>query len=611
MTDPELRSSAIAGRDTMAEQQPTADSPGKFSVIIRSQNSKSFAVPVSLDDSVHELKAKLSAWDSSLTPDEVRLIYNGQFMVDDMTLRQYNITPDSSLFCIKRLRGGGGYFDYASAPSGLAPQALLVGFHKPLTDEASRSTEKSYRCVNLASPRPAKFCCCTVEGTFGHCYGDPCKRGHEPQTWPMLVLDPRAEELPVNDFSGLFTDESDGILGSGQLLLIPCCCLRGSNLPCQATLCFMNLPKVMPEIIKDFSKFHTGYRAYLPRAGIFQCSITGLGFEVNSEVTITYRYDTWTEHLSKADQETWMPAGPLFHIEVQPRVVQTVYLPHFVCLAEGVNTSLCSIAHFESGRMTLKRPTRLIAFSAVLENPSFSLLGVLWRKLRSNLNSLPMHSLVLIFQQLNAANTTLHLYLIPDDNSVKQAIEKQERNWNSKFIPKPPPLNPLFFGCVYQVISTKFVVITPEAHLPFCYKSPKEQQLFVEIYIRNMAEEIGLLMTDTRNGAVVWRASLRSGDINLPASVSKTLSGTAFMKKHKTELCSRMSQLSTILLHLRDVNVINSEEEEEVQSQVTHQRRNQVLLELIEKKGLEAQEQLYCILQKKDPYLIADLEKSN
>uniref|UniRef100_A0A8C4URH1 CARD8 protein n=1 Tax=Falco tinnunculus TaxID=100819 RepID=A0A8C4URH1_FALTI len=329
-------------------------------------------------------------------------------------------------------------------------------------------------------------------------------------------------------------------------------------------------------------------RAYLPGAGIFQCSITGLGFEVNSEVTITYRYDTWTEHLSKADQETWMPAGPLFHIEVQPRVVQTVYLPHFICLA-GVNTSLCSIAHFESGRMTLKRPTRLIAFSAVLKNPSFSLLGVLWRKLRSNLNSLPMHSLVLIFQQLNAANTTLHLYLIPDDNSVKQ-VRRRELFW------------------------AQLVSLPLQAHLPFCYKSPKEQQLFVEIYIRNMAEEIGLLMTDTRNGAVVWRASLRSGRNSRSLQVLIHLSksrGTAFMKKHKTELCSRMSQLSTILLHLRDVNVINSEEEEEVQSQVTHQRRNQVLLELIEKKGLEAQEQLYCILQKKDPYLIADLEKSN
>ncbi|NXU30854.1 CARD8 protein, partial [Thalassarche chlororhynchos] len=369
-----------------------------------------------------------------------------------------------------------------------------------------------------------------------------------------------------------------------------------------------DLPEVTPEITQDFLKDHTVYRAHLPGAGVFQCSITGLSFEVKSAVTITYRYATWARLLSEADLEMWVPAGPLFHIEVQPGVMQAVRLPHFICLAEDVNTSLCSIAHFKSGKMTLERPTRLIAFSAVLENPSFSLLGVLWRRLRSTLNSLPMHSLVLIFQQLSAANTTLHLYLIPDDNSVKQAIEKQEMNWNSKFIPKPPPFNPLFFGCIYRVTSTNSVVIMPEAHLPFCYKSPKEQQLFVEIYIRNMAEEIGLIMTDTRNDTVVWRASLRSGDINLPACVSKTLSGAAFMKKHKTELCSRMRQLSTILLHLRDANVINSDEEEEVRGQDTSHRRNQVLLELAKKKGLEAQEQLYQILRMKDPYLIADLE---
>ncbi|KFQ80932.1 NACHT, LRR and PYD domains-containing protein 1, partial [Phoenicopterus ruber ruber] len=379
--------------------------------------------------------------------------------------------------------------------------------------------------------------------------------------------------------------------------------------PKLATLLLQVLKEVTPEITQDSPKYHTVYRAHLPDAGLFQCSITGLGFEVKSAVTITYRYATWTEHLSKDEQETWTPAGPLFYIEVQSGIVQAVHLPHFICLAEeDINTSLCSIAHFKSGKMTLERPTRVIAFSAVLENPSFSLLGVLWRRLRSTLNSLPMHSLVLIFQQLSAANTTLHLYLIPDDKSVKQAIEKQEMDWNSKLIPKPPPLNPLFFGCIYQVTSTNSVEITPDERLRFCYKSPKEQQLFVEIYIRNMAEEIGLLMRDTRNDTVVWRASLRSGDINHPACVSKTLSGAAFMKKHKTKLCSRMRQLSTILLQLRDANVINSDEEEEVQRQDTSQRKNQVLLELAEKKGLEAQEQLYQILRMKDPYLIADLE---
>ncbi|NXW93848.1 CARD8 protein, partial [Alopecoenas beccarii] len=353
-------------------------------------------------------------------------------------------------------------------------------------------------------------------------------------------------------------------------------------------------------------------RAHLPGKGIFQCSITGLSFEVKSAVTVTYRYATWTRHLSKDDQEMWVPAGPLFHIAVQPGVVRAVRLPHFICLAEHEDISPCFIAHFESGKMTLQRPTRLIAFHAVLENPSFSMLGVLWRRLRSTLHSFPMHSLVLIFQQLSAAQTTLHLYLIPDDNSVKQAVEKQERTWNSKLIPKPPPFSPLFFGCSYRVTSTRFVVITPNTELPFCYKSPKQQQLFVEIYISNMIEEeMRLLMTDTRNGTEVWRASLRSGRNSSTVTWAWCLLGAAFVKKHQAELCSRMSQLPTILLHLRDANVINSDEEEEVQRQDTSKRKNRVLLDLVKKKGPKAQEQLYQILQIKDPYLITDLEKSS
>uniref|UniRef100_A0A8C8E4T4 Caspase recruitment domain-containing protein 8 n=1 Tax=Otus sunia TaxID=257818 RepID=A0A8C8E4T4_9STRI len=370
------------------------------------------------------------------------------------------------------------------------------------------------------------------------------------------------------------------------------------------------LPEMMPEITQDVSKDRTMYRAHLWRPGIFRCSVTGLVFVVNSAAIVTYRYATWNSHLSEADQEMWVPAGPLFHIQVQHGTVQAVELPHFMCLAGDVDVSLCSIAHFRSGKMTLEKPEKVTAFSAALRNPDFSLLGVVWRKLRSTLNSIPIHSLVLIFHQLRAADTTLHLYLIPDDKSVKQAIEQQENNWNSKLIPKPPPFNRLFFGCTYRVTCTNYVVIMPEEHFPFCYKSPKEQQLFVEIYIQNMTEEVGLSVIDTRDDTVVWRASLRSGDMALPDCVSNALSGAAFMKKHKTKICSRMMQVSTILLHLRDANVINSDEEEEVNRQDTRQRKNKVLLQLVEKKGVEAQDQLYQVLRKKDPYLISDLERS-
>lgn len=90
----------------------------------------------------------------------------------------------------------------------------------------------------------------------------------------------------------------------------------------------------------------------------------------------------------------------------------------------------------------------------------------------------------------------------------------------------------------------------------------------------------------------------------------QSLLGGAFLKKHKAKLCSRMRQL-TILSYLRNANVINSDEEEELRSQNNSVTRNLILLDVIEKKGLEAQEQLYQILRLKDPYLVADLENSS
>lgn len=68
----------------------------------------------------------------------------------------------------------------------------------------------------------------------------------EPQTWPVLVSDPRTGLLPVSDFSGLFTDEGDAFLGTRQQLLIHCCYLQGSELPCQAELCFTVNPSPPP-----------------------------------------------------------------------------------------------------------------------------------------------------------------------------------------------------------------------------------------------------------------------------------------------------------------------------------------------------------------------------
>ncbi|XP_042679825.1 caspase recruitment domain-containing protein 8-like isoform X2 [Centrocercus urophasianus] len=530
-----------------------------FSIYVKSLLGNIVSVPVSLDDTVLDLKTKLFALDSYFYPSQARLIHDGWQLNDELTLRHYNITSNSIVHHILRLRGGGsaplkGKED-VSATSDQEPEVQQQG---GLSGIASRIEMQSGSAgVSSIIEMKTSLSGITSTGAEGI------------QKWPQ-------SDVPAEERS--------------------CLCVR------------QEFQEVRPETDPYILEEQKIYKACLPGPGIFQCSETGLAFEVESAASIVYRYASWSTHLKEADQNVWVPAGPLFNIGALPGTVRAVYLPHFICLSD-VDISGCSIAHFEFQKMTIQQPTEVMAFSAVLENPSFSLLGVVWRKLRSAI-SLPVHSLVLIFQQLSAANTTLHLYLIPDDSSVKKAIERQETSWNSKLIPKPSPFRPLFFGHRYQVCSNTQVKITPEAHLPFCYKSPEDQQLFVEIYIRKMAKEVEFFITDGQNDTEVWRASLRSGDISHSGNKSKKLSGAAFLKKHKTELCSRMGQLSSILLNLSVEDVINSEEEEEVQAQNTKQKKNQFLLDLVEKKGLKAQEMLFQILQKKDRFLVEDLQKA-
>ncbi|XP_054075753.1 NACHT, LRR and PYD domains-containing protein 1b allele 3-like isoform X3 [Rissa tridactyla] len=540
--------------------EPEDDSPSEFHVFIKTSTGSTRAVRVSLDDTVREVNAKLEAWDfflsqegGSLTYHRMcmeydlalsrgrgRLIYNERYMKDDLTLRHYGIKPNCFLYHVE-LQGPGGTFRPRVSLRGgggilIAQSSVRGGGGTLIAQSSVQGPGGTFRPrVSLQGPG----------GTFRPQFSFQGGGGTLISQSSGLAL---RELVPDEASTSAEVSYDFGQFHSSLNMDSP---WKGNCQDCLGE----DLPEVTPRRIRDLLGHHTAYRARLPGAGIFRCSITGLGFEVKSAVTVTYRYDTWTTHLSKADKEMWMPAGPLFHIEVQPGVVQAVRLPHFICLAEDVNTSLCSIAHFESGKMTLESPTRLMAFSAVLENPSFSALGVLWRKIRSAFCSLPVHSLVLIFQQLNAASTTLHLYLIPDDKSVKRAIEEQEVNWNSKLIPKPPPFRPLFLGRNYRVTSTKQAEITPEEQLPLCYKSPKKQQAFVEIYIADMGGGTGLHMTDTRDGTEVWQASLRSGDIDHSARVFKASSVTttccpAVFNILSQPNLSRATTLHHRLLHL-------------------------------------------------------------
>uniref|UniRef100_K7G4J6 FIIND domain-containing protein n=1 Tax=Pelodiscus sinensis TaxID=13735 RepID=K7G4J6_PELSI len=251
----------------------------------------------------------------------------------------------------------------------------------------------------------------------------------------------------------------------------------------------------------------------LPGAGSFRCSETELGFVVRAAVTVQYGYDSWARRLGASERQQWMVAGPLFSIRAEPAgAVAAVQ-------RGAADERTLQVAHIADGGLTLEEPAQVRPFHAVLENPSFSFVGVLWRPLCAIFPFIPIHSVGLIYRVLQAADITLHLYLIPNDRSLIQAVDDEERKHRSIQVLKPPQTKPLYFGSHYTVSSSLDLEVTPE-EVEFRYMSPEDQQPFMEIYTRGMTEGLKLVLVMKGYGEVLWKVWVRPEDVMLLGSSS-------------------------------------------------------------------------------------------
>lgn len=80
---------------------------GTFQVFIKSLNGKTRTVDVQQTTTVAELKVQIQEKEG-IAPNEQRLIYAGKNLDDTRTMADYNLSADSTLHLVLRVRGGGG-----------------------------------------------------------------------------------------------------------------------------------------------------------------------------------------------------------------------------------------------------------------------------------------------------------------------------------------------------------------------------------------------------------------------------------------------------------------------------------------------------------------------
>ncbi|XP_033079741.1 caspase recruitment domain-containing protein 8 isoform X1 [Trachypithecus francoisi] len=355
------------------------------------------------------------------------------------------------------------------------------------------------------------------------------------------------------------------------------------------------------------------YSLRFPTAGWYLWSATGLGFVVRDAVTVTIAFGSWSQHLGLDLQhhEQWLAAGPLFAVTAEPEeAVAEIHLPHFISLQAGeVDVSWFLVAHFKDEGMVLQRPSRVEPFYAVLENPSFSLMGILLRIARGTRLSIPITSNMLLYFHPHPEDVKFHLYLVPSDALLMKMIDDEEDRFCGVRLQTSPPVEPLTFGACYSVSNSAHLEIIP-TELKLSYRSPGEIQPFSKFYAGQMKEPIQLEVTDKRHGTLVWKTVVKPADIQLgAASAPRTFSGAVFVRENHQQLQARVGDLKGVLDDLQDNEVLAKNEKELVEQAKTRQSKNDTLLTMVEKKGDRALELLFRSLSERDPYLVSYLRQ--
>ncbi|XP_051988416.1 NACHT, LRR and PYD domains-containing protein 1 homolog isoform X2 [Xyrauchen texanus] len=350
-------------------------------------------------------------------------------------------------------------------------------------------------------------------------------------------------------------------------------------------------------------------------AGKYECSVTGLRWCCDSDVSFVYQIINWEYISDVLESKKYKPCGPLMDITVTTGTLEAVHLPHFLCVAaEPSITSAVRVLHKKDSGEIILEDCNVYPFHAKLLMPTFSGNGVV---VEEDANP-PVHAEVFIYHITeNTAHLTLHMYLIPQTEDLVQKV-KNSPSSRGKQIIKPNPENKpryllgesegnlrlndwyeLKIDCVSQTD------VTPPA------MSFRETNLsFFEIFLKDANEDFVIFCVDSVHKKVVWKANIRKaeygrGDVS-SCSSSRLYIGAEFVEKHRTDLINRVSLVEPIADDLK-AQIGDQKYAIVLQSGTSHKKMRN-LLSFLTTPTLK--EKLYHSLLKHESYLVDDLENS-
>ncbi|TRY89077.1 hypothetical protein DNTS_009801 [Danionella cerebrum] len=241
----------------------------------------------------------------------------------------------------------------------------------------------------------------------------------------------------------------------------------------------------------------------LEAEGVYECSHTGLVFEVSQKVKISYCVLSWKK-FSSFLSGSWKFAGPIFDVNCDPSILKAIQFPHSLCLADQENQVSFSVLHVKGSQGAIETCSEHSLTHVRWCVSSLSPVGPVVKTSKSAEH----HGLIQIFRELTPQNSfSFRVYLAgnncSDIKDIRRAIKSVNNCKNNKKyirVDKPPTCM-LEENKKYQLIS--------EPELLFSAEIVAVKGYFEVFYEDSPPFKLSLSDTDT--GHIVWTATIREG----------------------------------------------------------------------------------------------------
>ncbi|XP_042649675.1 caspase recruitment domain-containing protein 8-like [Tyto alba] len=252
------------------------------------------------------------------------------------------------------------------------------------------------------------------------------------------------------------------------------------------------------------------YLVQLDAEGTYQCSFTGLIFEVTGAVKITYSLLSWSKYANLV-KKPWIVGGPLFNVRCDSAAALTsIQFPHSLCLSGHGAGMAFRVLHVKGEGAAIEPSADYSASHVKWVVSSLSPVGPLIQ----SQEPVQYHGAVILYKVVDEhPSLSFRVYVATNNDSFIKDISRAVKHSKKKCIKidKPPVCQKLLQkGKKYRLVCEPEAEVTPE-EIEFVDGSLLKLKSYIEVYLEK-PDDFTLSLVELESDATVWKAKLRESD---------------------------------------------------------------------------------------------------